>query len=266
MADDAGVDYVLSLNSHNMRLARDLNACPVIVPDFDDLTLDSLKRNVEIFLSFAGDKPFIIDPIIEPFNVGFVESLVRYRDARKAFPGVSMLMGIGNLTELTDSDSHGINMALTCMAQEIGVDYVLTTEVISWAWNSVKEVDIARRISYFAHKEKLPPKHVDYSLVILKDSPFESFTKDELYAMRKEIRDKNWRIFTLTSGEICVFNKDKFIVGKDIKEIFDEMGVEDPSHAFYIGRELYKAKLAISLGKRYVQDQPLRWGYMNLDE
>lgn len=266
MADESGVDYVLSLNSTNMRLAKTLNACPVIVPDFDNLTLDSLKRNVESFLELSEKKDYIIDPVIEPFNVGFVESLIRYRDAKRVFPGVSVLMGIGNLTELTDADSHGINMALTCIAQELGVDYVLTTEVISWGKGSVKEIDIARRISYFAFKEGLPPKHVDYSLVMLKDPPFVPFTKEELYAIHKEVKDRNWRIFVTESGEICVFNRDKFIVGKDIREIFYEMEVEDPSHAFYLGRELYKAKLASLLGKKYVQDQPLKWGYKDIDE
>lgn len=266
MADEVGVDYVLSLNSSNMSLARDLRACPVIVPDFDDISLDSLRRNVETFVELAGNKPYIIDPIIEPFNIGFVESILRYREAKRIFPGVSMLMGIGNLTELVDADSHSLNLALTCIAQELGVDYVLTTEVISWARWSIREVDISRKISYFAFKEKLPPKHIDYSLVALKDPPFEYFCKEELYSMHKEVKDKNWRIFPLNSGEICVFNKEKFIVGKDIKEIFKEMEIKDSFHAFYLGKELYKAKLAILLRKRYIQDQPLRWGYIDVDE
>src|SRR5262249_7717371 len=40
------------------------------------------------------------------------------------------------------------------------------------------------------------------------------------------------------------------------------LGVEDPGHAFYLGRELMKARLALLLGKTYVQEQPLRWGYL----
>ncbi|MCD6362918.1 MAG: PTS mannitol transporter subunit IIABC [Synergistetes bacterium] len=266
MADEAGVDFILSLNSRNMSLAKDINACPVIVPDFDDLTLESLKKNVDVFRELAGEREYIIDPVIEPFNVRFVESIVRYRDARKMFPGISMLMGIGNLTELTDADSPGINMALTCMAQEVGADYVLTTEVINWAKGSVKEVDIARRISYFAFREKLPPKHVDYSLVVLKDPPFETFSLSDLIEMQRETKDRNWRIFLTDKGQICVFNREKLIVGDNIRNIFEEMNVDNPDHAFYLGRELYKAKLALRLNKRYVQDQPLRWGYINVDD
>ena len=42
-----------------------------------------------------------------------------------------------------------------------------------------------------------------------------------------------------------------------------QLEVEDPSHAFYLGRELHKASLAVQLGKQYIQEQPLRWGYIN---
>ena len=34
----------------------------------------------------------------------------------------------------------------------------------------------------------------------------------------------------------------------------------DGAHAFYLGTELAKAEIAFSLGKRYVQDEPLDFG------
>jgi hypothetical protein len=34
----------------------------------------------------------------------------------------------------------------------------------------------------------------------------------------------------------------------------------DPSHAFYLGFELAKALTALTLNKRYEQDEALRWG------
>ena len=34
----------------------------------------------------------------------------------------------------------------------------------------------------------------------------------------------------------------------------------DGAHAFYLGAELAKAEIALALGKRYVQDEPLDWG------
>jgi hypothetical protein len=38
--------------------------------------------------------------------------------------------------------------------------------------------------------------------------------------------------------------------------------VDEASHAFYLGRELMKAKLAITLGKTYRQEGALAWGYL----
>ena len=38
--------------------------------------------------------------------------------------------------------------------------------------------------------------------------------------------------------------------------------MDEATHAFYLGRELLKAKLAITLGKTYRQEGALAWGYL----
>ncbi|MBI3779612.1 MAG: hypothetical protein HY278_00890, partial [candidate division NC10 bacterium] len=40
------------------------------------------------------------------------------------------------------------------------------------------------------------------------------------------------------------------------------LGPEPIGHAFYLGRELIKARLAMLLGKKYIQEEDLRWGYL----
>jgi hypothetical protein len=52
---------------------------------------------------------------------------------------------------------------------------------------------------------------------------------------------------------------------RDIKpnEIFAQLEIDDPSHAFYLGRELERACLAVQLGKKYTQESNLRWGYLS---
>jgi hypothetical protein len=40
----------------------------------------------------------------------------------------------------------------------------------------------------------------------------------------------------------------------------------DPPHAFYLGFELHKALTALSLGKRYEQDEALNWGFLTREE
>ena len=44
------------------------------------------------------------------------------------------------------------------------------------------------------------------------------------------------------------------------------MGVSDPSHAFYLGYELMKARTALTLSKTYRQDQALEWGFLTVPE
>jgi hypothetical protein len=48
--------------------------------------------------------------------------------------------------------------------------------------------------------------------------------------------------------------------------LFERMGVGDPSHAFYLGYELMKAKTALTLSKAYHQDQALDWGFLTEPE
>ena len=80
-----------------------------------------------------------------------------------------MMMGIGNLTELTDVDSAGINALLMGFCQELGIESVLTTQVINWARSSVRECDVARRLAFHSVTNHVLPKHVDDRLVLLRD-------------------------------------------------------------------------------------------------
>jgi dihydropteroate synthase-like protein len=258
-ADQAGVDLALSVNSTNIEIARQLHCKVVVIPDSDG-GLESLERNMARL--DAWQIPYIIDPILNPIGLGFADSLGQYCAIRRSRPHSEMLMGLGNLTELTDADSVGINAVMAGFITELGIDYVLTTEVIGWARGAVRELDLARRLMHYAHQNKIPPKHLDDSLITVKDPPFESFSEDELRAIQSKIRDLNFRIF-VAGNSIYVFNRDIFIKGSDIQSIFNQVGEIDPSHAFYLGKELQKALLAIQLGKKYVQENDLRWGYLS---
>jgi hypothetical protein len=65
-------------------------------------------------------------------------------------------------------------------------------------------------------------------------------------------------------------NRDGYWQGSDPYEIFDQMaatvGVLTAEHAFYLGMELNKARTALTLGKQYIQDATLRWGFLTVDE
>jgi dihydropteroate synthase-like protein len=257
-ADRAGVDYLLSVNRTNLDVAEALHCTVVVIPDFGE-GLDTLDRNIA-HLDRIG-RPYLVDPVIEPITFGFAAALDRYVQVRARHPDAEMLMGIGNITELTDADTTGVNALLIGFCQELGIRHVLTTEVIPWARGAVREVDVARRLMYAAQRRGVVPKKIDDRLLTVKDARPKYATEAELRALHAAITDPNFRI-SVTRDAICVFNDRLFVQGTDIQGLFDQLGVEDPGHAFYLGKELMKARLALLLGKSYVQEQPLRWGYL----
>lgn len=260
-AVDAGATLVLSINGANLDIAPELagrNVRVVALPDFGapiGTITPTLERLDELKI------PYLIDPILEPIGFGFMASLERYAEARRRWPNAEMMMGIGNITELTAADSTGVNALLIAICQELGVRAVLTTEVIPWAHGSVREIDIARRLMHHAVTKKVPPKRVDNRLVTIKDPTILEYSEAELRTLQQAIRDPNFRIFT-DRDTITVLNRDLFVRGTDIQEIFLQLGVEEATHAFYLGKELAKAKLAITLGKTYRQEGSLSWGYL----
>jgi dihydropteroate synthase len=177
------------------------------------------------------------------------------------WPNAEMMMGIGNITELTAADSTGVNAILIAICQELGIRAVLTTEVIPWAHGSVREIDVARRLMYHAVTKQVVPKRIDDRLVTVKDPKILEYSETELRELQSRITDPNFRIFT-DRDTITVLNRDLFIRGTDIQEIFSQLGVDEATHAFYLGKELAKAKLAITLGKTYRQEGSLSWGYL----
>jgi dihydropteroate synthase len=260
----AGAELVLSVNASNLDVASDLAgtaARVVVVPDLGG-TLDTIEPIVERLEQLAV--PYLIDPILEPIGFAFMASLERYAEVRRRHPDAEMLMGIGNLTELTAADSTGVNAVLIAICQELGVRAVLTTEVIPWARGAVREVDVARRLMHYAVTERTPPKGVDDRLVTVKDPVMLTFTEAELRALQSEITDPNFRIFADREG-ITVLNHERFIRSTDVSNIggiFAQLGVDEATHAFYLGRELARASLAVTLGKTYRQEGALSWGYL----
>jgi dihydropteroate synthase-like protein len=262
MADEAGVDYVLSLNGSNRDLAERMSATPVLIPDTPE-DLDSLEATIA-HLERLG-KPYLLDPIIEPIGTGFAASLGRYLEVRRRHPGAEMLMGIGNLTELTEADSTGVTAMLIGFCQELGIRNVLTTEVIEWAHGAVREAVLAAQLMHFAQEQGTPPKHVDGRLLTVKDEDLRPYAESELRELHAQVTDPNFRIFA-DSDWIYVFNAELFVKGTDFNEIFDQLGVDEATHAFYLGKELMKATIARALRKNYRQESPLDWGYMTFEE
>jgi dihydropteroate synthase-like protein len=211
----------------------------------------------------AADKRGIdalLDTVLDPIHFGFMSSLGRYAELRQRLPTAAILMGTGNLTELTDADSVGVTAALLGICSELFIRNLLVVQVSPHTRRTIQEHDAARRIMFAAREDSSLPKDYSSALLSLHDrKPFPD-TPSEIVELAAQVKDANFRIEIGEDG-IHVFNGDGHHVAQDAMSLFTVLGVErDGPHAFYLGAELMKAEIAWRLGKRYAQDSPLDWG------
>jgi hypothetical protein len=147
---------------------------------------------------------------------------------------------------------------------------VLTTQVIPWARSSVRECAIARKLTRYAVRERVPPKHIDSSLVLLRDPRVESYGDEQLAALADSIRDHNYRLFA-EQGQVHLISAGLHLHDADPFQVYQQLEATapknlDPGHAFYLGFEMAKASIALQLGKNYLQDESLNWGFLTVNE
>lgn len=265
-AIEAGTELVLSCNQSNVDWACDLPVEFVVIPDdFRDLgSWDLTRQRLE-----ASGRRYRLDPVLEPIGFGFAQSLQRYYETRRTNPATAIMMGIGNLTELTEVDSVGVNFLLAAICEELRVHSILTTEVINWGRTAVQEFDLARRLVRHSIENRVLPKHLGGQLVMLRDPKVSQIGEDGLRQFADRLTDPNFRVFA-ENGEVHLMNRDGYWHGADPYEVFDQMisvvGSLSAEHSFYLGVELCKARTALTLGKQYIQDEALRWGFLTVDE
>ena len=273
-AVNSGAELVLSVNSSNCQAALDWGCEVVVIPD-EPATLGGLAETIETLA--VGGVPLRIDPILEPIGFGFSESLLRYGAIRQQYPDAEMMMGIGNLTELTDVDSAGVNTLLLGFCQELGIRSVLTTQVINWSRSSVRECDLARRLMYHSVQNQVLPKHLEARLVMLRDEEVVESPVEQIAQLARDIRDNNYRVFAsgdavhLVSRDLHLHDADPFAVMEQLRTSNPDGGPGgglpknlDAGHAFYLGYEMCKARTALTLGKTYQQDEALEHEHIHV--
>ncbi|MBT9595492.1 MAG: dihydropteroate synthase [Vitreoscilla sp.] len=253
----AGADYLLSLSLDTLWVADEVDSTPILIPrePADEASLHEAIETMQ-----RRGRPFMADPILDPIPFGLTASIVRYHRLRSRFPEVPIMMGVGNLTELTEADTSGINAVLFGIAAELKVAAVLTTQVSEHARRAVREADWARRIMHAATRLNALPKGIsDALMTVHAKHPFPD-TPAEIDATAALVRDPNFRV-QITRAGLHVYNRDGLRLGQDPFELWPQLRLDDDAaHAFYMGVELARAEIAWRLGKRYVQDQPLDWG------
>ena len=253
----AAADFLLSLNEDTLPIADKVTSTPVLIPkDHGDLA--SLYRATDAL--DAHGRAYIADPVLDPINFGFLESLERYAQVRRDRPNAEMLLGTGNLTELTDADTTGITAVLLGIASELHIRNVLVVQVSPHTRRTVEEHDLARRIMYASRADHdLPKDYASGLLALHSRRPFPQ-TPEEIAASFAEVRDKNFRIEIAEDG-IHIYNRNGHHITQDVFDLYPKLDIEkNGAHAFYLGVELAKAEIAWRLAKRYTQDEPLDWG------
>lgn len=253
----AGAHFVLSLDESNLDIVAGTECVPILVPKpHGDLA--SLIRAIDL----ARKKKIrhIADPILDPIHFGFTASIGRYAELRRLRPDVEILMGTGNLTELTDADSQGVTAALLGICSELHIRNVLVVQVSPHTRRTLEEHDGARRLMFRAREDESLPKSYGGGLLSLHDLVPFPMTVAEIREAAAGVRDQNFRIQVGEEG-VHIYSRDGHHVARDPFDLFPKLNVEgDGAHAFYLGYELAKAEIAMQLGKRYAQDNPLDWG------
>lgn len=254
----AGADFLLSLKESSLWILDEVESTPILIPEtHGDMT--SMYRVIEQCMEKGRD--FLADPILDPIHFGFTESIVRYRDLREKYPDVPVMMGIGNITELTEADTTGINAILFGIISELKLDAVLATQVSGHCRTAIREGDKARRMMFTAREQESLPKGLDGSLLSTHARKPFPYPIEEIQELAADVKDPNYRVQTSAEG-IHVYNRDGLHTADNPYDLFPHLKEleDDPPHAFYMGVEIAKAQIAFQLGKHYRQDEELDWG------
>ncbi|ASJ00323.1 dihydropteroate synthase-like protein [Thermococcus gorgonarius] len=225
--------------------------------------VEFLERLKERALNL-GYRTVILDTILEHVP-HLARSITAFQLYRERNPDDVLLAGVGNVVELYDADSVGMNALLAGIAKELSINLLLTTEVSAKARGSVRELRRAIDMNLFDM-----PKDLGFDLLILKEKrasewrfkPAEKIIEAE--EKQVELEPVYFRIW-INDGRIWV-NAHRgteailTITGEDPNAIIDtilEHFEISPRHAFYLGRELERAKTALKLRRSYVQEVEL---------
>ncbi|KAF1078205.1 dihydropteroate synthase-like protein [Methanogenium sp. MK-MG] len=251
-------DIILSLQEENIPLVgaaiAAAGAAVVVVPG--DASLAENIRAAEA----AGISRIIADPLLQPAGSGLVSSLSSFGDV-----GHPLFFGAGNVTELIDADSVGVNALLAAMAHECHAAVLFTSEHSDKTQGSVREMRRAAEMMALMG-DRPYPKDLGLSLFCIKEKrrrhepaiPWEH-SRDVPPLPEELVFDPrgNLRI-GIEDGWIIVEHQGTAFRGRKWDEVFHAIladgRVSLMDHAAYLGKELYKAELALRFGRSFEQD------------
>ena len=288
---EAGCDLILSLDGSNLNevagMAASAEVPAVVLPGPETTLAENLRRALSLGVRAMAD------PVLSPPLQGLAESIGRYAEVHQAFPDVPLFFGIGNVTELLDADSQGVNGLLAAIGAEVGASVLFTPEYSEKARGSIQELRCASEMMLLAGARRSPPKDLGLDLLVLKekhrrpeeempsefaavgaatghsnDGTGDEVDDDGLEAGEIEGSGRRWEMdpagsfrIGVAHGKIVVRHESATLVGRSARDILAEIVdrglVTRLDHAGYLGRELERAETALKLGRSYFQDEPL---------
>ena len=283
VAVESGVDLILSLDLGNcdevVPLIKEKKIPAVILPtDFSKnwtpRTISERVNAIEELIKKCNGINVIADLILDPINSqSIVESIISCYKLKKKIK-VPLFFGVGNVTELLDVDSVGVNALLSGIAMELGASILFTPEASGKTFGSVHELLISSKMMFLAKNRGSAPKDLGINLLILKDKrKREKIIEDINTPIILGVEDYKFTQDPCGSFKLMVdhdvikavhyknMNPDVSIIGQTAKQVYDmiiKQGlVSRVEHAAYLGAELQKAEISLKLGKNYLQDFPL---------
>jgi dihydropteroate synthase-like protein len=290
---EAGADLVLSVDGGNVEemapFARRVAAVVIPTnhrkgefPKRSDERVEKMRGNIEAAREL-GMKRVLADLILDPIgSPGFVESIVSYYKFGMNEREVPLFAGVGNVVELLDADTIGVNALAAGVASELGIDVLLTTEVSNICKGCVKELSTASKMMFLAKRRGSIPKGLGIDLLFLKEKRFleepydhkyvEGATEIQGISGEESRMDRKgcFKIMINRDEEMIVAihypierrDRSDFVVrGRTAKEIYSAVLksnlISEMTHSAYLGYELGKAETALKTGRNYLQDSML---------
>jgi len=292
-AVDEGVDLILSVDGGNLAQVANVagNAAAVVIPAnhvegrFPKKPMERVALLEELIRKARalGMHRLIADLILDPLcSPGIVPSLVAYAAFAERNPNVPLLFGVGNVTELLDADSAGVNALLAGIAAEVGGSILLTTENSDKTRGCVRELTTASKMMTLARTRGSVPKDLGLSLLLYhekraKEEPYDvsqeraakAIEVDRSPGLRMDPRGCFKVLVDRGTGQLVAAHfgpgessmPDVVLKGKGAETVYKALVdgglVSTLEHAAYLGLELGKAEVALRTGRSYVQDAPL---------
>ncbi len=280
VAVNCGVDMVLSLDHGNyeelLPLLKEKEIPAVIlptdykrgwVPETVEERIDSL---IDLKKKCKGID-VIADLILDPLNSSSIVDSIRAMDDFYHKEKCPLFFGIGNVTELLDTDSVGVNALLSGISMELGASILFTPEESGKTKGSVYELAVSSKMMFLAKNRDSVPKDLGINLVFFKDKrKGEKVRENLMVPVIKAMEDNKFRQdpagsfkIMVDDGQIKVVHyldtePTLALIGENAKILYENiLGrnlVSNLEHAAYLGSELQKAEIALITGKNYIQD------------